>query len=131
MPAKKIMYVVGTVDFQYNDETYYAPEGDAVRPVTVYRTKEAAEKAALEQSLKAMADWDLLSFGYSDDEIFSDPEAALELYQAAGYEGSDLDDLHGGYSNEFVQKMNDEQRKKLLDLLTVTFATVSEVEVGE
>ena len=131
MAKGEILYVVGTIDFQYNDETYYAPEGDAIKPVTAYRTRQSAESALLTTSLKAMQEWDLLSFGYSEDEVFSDPDAALKLYQAAGYDGKDFDDLHGGDSNEFVAKMTPAQQKKLLDLLQVHFAEIREVEVGK
>src|SRR5271157_4195138 len=127
MAKGEILYVVGTIDFQYNDETYYAPEGDAVLPVMAYRTRQSAESALLATSLKAMQEWDLLSFGYDESEVFSDVDAALELYQAAGYDGKDFDDLRGGDSNEIVAKMTPAQQKKLLNLLQIRFAEIREV----
>jgi len=124
------MYVVSKIDFHYNDEVYYA-EGEGVIPVTVYRTRESAQKAADELTLEQIAEWDLLSFGYAAREIFKDPDTALDLYQEVGYKGDDFDDLLGGYSEQYVKKMNVDQRKKLVKTLKIKFVTVNQVEVEE
>lgn len=123
-----VMFIVGKVDFQYNDQTYYEVEGGGTSPVTVYRSKERAQAAADAASLEALGEWDLMSFGYDPSEVFTHVEAAQELFEEVGV--TNLEDVNG-CSEEFVAKMDDAQKRRLLKILRVEFYRVHEVEVGE
>lgn len=125
----EILFVIGRVNFQYNDETYYEAEGGGTTPTTAFRDRQKADDACTEASIKEMAKWDLLTFGYSASEVFNDEDAALALFKKVGYEG-DLDDL-GGMSEEYVTQMTKAQKKELLGYLNVKFFTVNEVELGD
>jgi hypothetical protein len=41
--AKKIVYIVCKIGWEYNDETYYRPESEGGTPVLAYSTKEKAQ----------------------------------------------------------------------------------------
>lgn len=43
--AKKTVFVVGKIGWEYNDENYYRPESEGVTPVKAYSTKEKAQAA--------------------------------------------------------------------------------------
>lgn len=126
--AREILFVIGRVDFQYNDETYNESEGGGTTPVNAYRSREKADAECLEANIKALKEWDIAQFGYSMDEIFNDTDAAERLFKAVGYEG-DFDDFYG--AEEWTSKMTKAQKKELLGYLNVSFFRVNEVELGD
>lgn len=43
--AKKTVYIVSKIGWEYNDEVYYRPESEGGTPVNAYSTQEKAQKA--------------------------------------------------------------------------------------
>jgi len=133
-------YLVCKVEYEYNDETYYRPESDAVNPMFVFDTPEAANKRCLELNLiwlgelaKQETRYDR---GFSDyvndfDEIFKDykvpKEFPIDETPGKGWEASQtfLKDLPGK-----ILALSEDKQMEVIEQLRVIGWEVREVEEG-
>ncbi len=133
----EVMYVVGEVGFEYNDEIYTQSSDQAVTPVVVYRSEERAWEVAYQMTIDAILakQIDLGQYGYDIGEIIEDFDTfrdLVERYKPGFYE-SFYDEP---YSREdeiamIVSLMNQEERTQFIESLGFSLYTVYEVEVGD
>lgn len=129
--------MVGEVEYQYNDETYYRGEGTGVKPVILYTTKEKAEFEALRMTRVALCGSDtketyywpnLMEFGYGLDEVFEDEETATDLLKQYGMPSENLEEDRWDLDlRPYLKKMSQADFKQFVGALGVSFYEVVEV----
>lgn len=145
------VYIISTIDFDYNDEYMYSHEGEPGHPKYVYSSQEKAEAECLKLNINELRGCDIS--GYSEDagtlfdnvwtedykkrdkmldsnweticDIFAYPEESDEGYSK---ENNPLNN----YSDWSIpEDATDEQIIKLMELINLRFYQIVELDMGD
>jgi len=131
---QKVYFMVGTIEWQYNDENYYKAEGKAIRPSRLYTTLAAAEAAVLVKEREEFERWNLGEFGeYGGGDVILNQSIYDELAEKYHFQqGSENEWYESGEKlKAAISQMSDEDFKRLLKAVSVNFAEVIEIELEE
>lgn len=125
-------YTVVEINFEYNDETYYASDEESGNPVKLYKSKEKAEEEVKKLNKKhaiSLIDDELLSsYGYDWEEVleghgkFDDVKDILEIFGLPN-------DLYDG--GQQAQELTNEQKEELAQYISVRAYKVVPVELED
>lgn len=138
---QKVYFMVGTIEWQYNDENYYKAEGKALRPSKLYTTLAAAEAAVLVKEREEFERWNLREFGeycgndyITNQSIYDELAEKYDFQQENEHEWFEAGEklkaaVSGSRNGQVLIKMSDEDFKRLLKAVSVNFAEVIEIEL--
>ncbi len=129
---QKVYFMVGTIEWQYNDENYYKAEGKALRPSRLYTTLAAAEAAVLVKEREEFERWNLREFGeYCGNGYITNQSIYDELAEKYDFQQESENEWYeaGEKLKTAIVKMSDEDFKRLLKIVSVNFAEVIEIEL--
>lgn len=138
---QKVYFMVGTIEWQYNDENYYKAEGKALRPSKLYTTLAAAETAALVKEREKFGLSNLGEFGYDSGDVIINQSIYDELAEKYDFQ-QEIENCYeageklkaavsGARDGQVLTKMSDEDFKRLLKAVRVNFTEVIEIELEE
>lgn len=118
------VYVVTEVEFQYNDEIYYASDGEGGEPVEVFANKEAAEKAIEKLTLNWLKTTKLQDYGYEIDEIFSLWRLSTELEISE-------EDIQQAWNDYEFDALLEGKEDKAVEAFKLKLYKITELELNE
>lgn len=137
------VFVLSEDSFTY-DDNYYSRAGDGGAPIAAFRTKERAEKEAIDRLVGMLQGeyFELSDYGeYPLDEIFwGDPERLdmfCDLYEvvnpddAARIRNKDSNHEVAGRFKRSFALLNEDDKRTLASYLFKFFFSITEVEVTE
>ena len=134
------LYLVGEVDYTYNDEVYYrsGESSNCVKPIKLFRSEENAMEELLDKTKKVMQNfndyYNLTSFGYSMNDIVRDPKQFMQILKKYDKDIPDYDQIDDTYEfglslTDTINKMTSEDLEKFIKTLHVKFFEIIEVEL--
>lgn len=127
-------YVITEIGYEYNDEIYYQSESGGGTPVKVYLDKEKAQADLDQLNLESLVTCEIGQYAYDMNDIVDDMEAFEKILKKYDKEGSlDMEDSYelGEWFSSNASKFSNTDKKKLLELVSLEFYTLTEVEIDD
>lgn len=127
-------YVVTEIGYEYNDEIYYQGESGGGTPVKVYLDKEKAQSETDRLNLEALVTCEIGQYAYDLSEIINDMDSFEKIIRKYDKQAEvSVDDSYqlGEWFSSHASKFSNADKKKLLDLVSLEFYTLAEVEIDD
>ena len=118
-------YIIQSIGYEYNDETYYKPEGGGGYPQAVLTDEVEAKKRMMELEIEEWRGQQIGHYGYDIDEV---AENESEFEQALAAMGIDIEDW---WDVEIPTTATDDQIKRLIKASSIRFHEIIEIEIEE
>lgn len=118
-------YIIQSIGYEYNDETYYKPEGGGGYPQAVLTDEVEAKKRMMELEIEEWRGQRIGHYGYDIDEV---AENESEFEQALAAMGIDIEDW---WDVEIPTTATDDQIKRLIKASSIRFHEIIEIEIEE
>lgn len=127
-------YVITEIGYEYNDEIYSQNDSGGGTPVRVFLDKEKAQAEVNKMNIASLVSCEIGSYSYDLEEIIDDIPAFEKIISKYDLkkevnvkESYDL----GQWFASNASKFSESDKVKLLDLVTLEFFSITEVEIDD
>jgi len=118
-------YVVQSIGYEYDDETYYKSEGGGGHPQVVLTDEVLAKKRMMELEIKEWRGQRIGYYGYDIDEVAVDESEFERALESMGLNLEDWFDI------EIPQTATDDQIKRLIKASRIRFYEIVEIQIED
>lgn len=127
-------YVVSEIGYEYNDEIYHQSENGGGNPVKIYLDKEKAQAEVDKLNMESFLTCEIGQYAYELSDLVTDMAAFEKIIKKYDKEGEvDLEEGYelGEWFSVNASKFSKSDQKKLLELVSLEFYTLNEVEIDD
>lgn len=127
-------YVITEVGYEYNDEIYRENDSGGGTPVKVYLDKAKAEAEVGKMNLESLVTCEIGQYAYDLEDIINDMDSFEKIIKKYDKEGEvSVNDSYqlGEWFSSHAPNFSASDKKKLLDLVSLEFYTLTEVEIDD
>ena len=129
-----IGYVVLQKGFEYNDEIYSSSESGGGNPHKIFFTKEGAKEEVEKLNIEEFKQTNITEYTYDIEDIWDDPNELLQFCISLNDKYGKIESKNrwdSGDNYRLHKKATDEESKKYIKMVNLTFYEMVDVEVDQ